>query len=536
MGKTKDVNKKMETEDDIIIKMMQSEEEILSEEDTKVGEQIDDNPSSNSLSLEVKPKKREQKKDKSTSSFETMNDTHPVVYDNHSVIDFDYEEKGKYRKLKGSTVFLEVEEEIEQNQDQVNPIMDSTDSCNKSKITEFGKDSSSDVNATAQNRTRDLQDLNINATNTTITKSKEQKKPPKGSLASFFENARAKSDVGTESVLRQAQFLGEKQQQQHHESPTTVATAGYHGEPWGQYRSTRRLPDLELLRLVFENANNGGTNRGGTNRGKGDTKSHKVLKEWQKDPLFDESMMIEAVKSSKNSVKGVGATIPEEELDPKFHEYRSRFFGGYNNSVANDNPNAKHAGGRKNDRSNIDSNQNVNSEFVEGLDDIDDFFEGVDPPDELDVGFGSSIQDVLMDKGKHILSKKFRGLLQWIRIGYKKMRHNLKERISQFQLPFQKFHETTNMSYGFKLNAMNSTINADTKEQHDERTIQDTIIAAWTIGKRTLEHMSNWMDRLLDRFDSEIDERSDGEPINFEDFNGFDIDNLSTLMLPKHDL
>jgi hypothetical protein len=50
-----------------------------------------------------------------------------------------------------------------------------------------------------------------------------------------------------------------------------------------------------------------------------------------------------------------------------------------------------------------------NSEFVEGLDDIDKFFEGVDVPDELDVGaVGSSIQEVLMGQGTQIVIKRLK--------------------------------------------------------------------------------------------------------------------------------
>jgi len=49
----------------------------------------------------------------------------------------------------------------------------------------------------------------------------------------------------------------------------------------------------------------------------------------------------------------------------------------------------------------------VNMEFVEGLDGIRKFMEEVDPPDELDVGAaGSSIQDVLMGQGAHIVKKQ----------------------------------------------------------------------------------------------------------------------------------
>jgi len=293
-----------------------------------------------------------------------------------------------------------------------------------------------------------------------------------------------------------------------------------------------------LLRLVFEDANNSGTNRG-----KGDAKSQKVLEEWQTNPLYDETLTMEAAKSAKGySAPGVRASLPIEEQERRLYEHRTRKFGDNDDTVADGNPNAKGTDDRKNDDSSIDSNQNkknnadVKSEFVEGLDDIDDFFEGVDPPDELDVGLGSSIQDVLMDKGKHILLKKVRGVLRRIQIGYQKMGHNLKERVSQFQPPFQRSKETINVASELKADTTNSSLNANQNKQHDKRTIRDAILSAWTVGKRTLEQMSDWVDRLLDRFDGESDGRSDDDPTNFEDFNGFDLDNLPTLIPPKPDL
>jgi hypothetical protein len=48
------------------------------------------------------------------------------------------------------------------------------------------------------------------------------------------------------------------------------------------------------------------------------------------------------------------------------------------------------------------------NEFVDGLDDFDKFFEGVDPPDELDVGAGSSIREVLMGQGTRIIIKRLK--------------------------------------------------------------------------------------------------------------------------------
>jgi hypothetical protein len=60
--------------------------------------------------------------------------------------------------------------------------------------------------------------------------------------------------------------------------------------------------------------------------------------------------------------------------------------------------------------------RSVNAEFVEGLDDINKLFEGVDPPDELDVGaVGSSIQEVLMGKGAQIVAKRVVQGLQEVR-------------------------------------------------------------------------------------------------------------------------
>jgi hypothetical protein len=48
-----------------------------------------------------------------------------------------------------------------------------------------------------------------------------------------------------------------------------------------------------------------------------------------------------------------------------------------------------------------------NNEFVAGLDDIDNLFEGIDPPDELDVGVdGTSIQEVLMGSATRVLLKR----------------------------------------------------------------------------------------------------------------------------------
>merc|ERR1712028_83899 len=101
-------------------------------------------------------------------------------------------------------------------------------------------------------------------------------------LDNISDKTRTVLDAGTESVVEHAQYTdseedGEEQQQEHDMESSTIDTVTvYHGEPWGQYRSARRLPDIELLRLIFEGTNDDGS----TNKNKGDIISQKVLDEW----------------------------------------------------------------------------------------------------------------------------------------------------------------------------------------------------------------------------------------------------------------
>ena len=63
-------------------------------------------------------------------------------------------------------------------------------------------------------------------------------------------------------------------------------------------------------------------------------------------------------------------------------------------------------------------NNLANDDFISGLDDVDKFFEEVDPPDELDVGAsGLSMQDVLVGQGVQIIKTRIlKGIEQLKRI------------------------------------------------------------------------------------------------------------------------
>jgi hypothetical protein len=338
------------------------------------------------------------------------------------------------------------------------------------------------------------------------------------------------NDENTKDVISEARPLKDHRETETadtniHEIPTAVTTEVYRGEPWGQYRSTRRIPDLELLRLVFENAN-----KTRINRASGDATSQKVVNNWQKDPLYDEIL---------TTGEGVREPLLTDEHDQKFLDYRSQLLGENDGAASiNQSSKSKATNDNEEERQNArgndnDSNSNsadVNSEFGEGLDDIDKFFEGVNPPDELDVGYGSSIQDVLIDKGKHILLKKIRGVARWLQIGWQTMGRKLEERISQFQLPFQKAEGTTNAESDVNEGAVNSSKGMISNEQRDRivKNAQEALISAWKVGKQTIELISDLVDGLLDRFDG----RNENDSANFEDFNGFDLDNLAKFSPP----
>lgn len=61
------------------------------------------------------------------------------------------------------------------------------------------------------------------------------------------------------------------------------------------------------------------------------------------------------------------------------------------------------------------SSSDVNSNFIDGIDDLDKFLEEVDTPDELDVAHGSSMQEVLVGKGVQILFKKVNAVVRRVK-------------------------------------------------------------------------------------------------------------------------
>ncbi|KAG7349316.1 hypothetical protein IV203_011913 [Nitzschia inconspicua] len=195
--------------------------------------------------------------------------------------------------------------------------------------------------------------------------------PPKGSLASFYESA-----SNFTSMKSSAHQLEEQKEQSTSScEPMDLANerkVHYRGEPWGYYRPTRRIPDRDLLLLLFEDVK-----PEEKDDPRNSTKRPEPSKGWKKDLLSDDYHVHDfSDMSGEETVSKEGRNGFEE-----------RFVTLYDPIVS--------------------EASDANSHFVEGLDDIEKFFEGVDPPDELDVGAsGLSIQEVLVGKGRQILLKK----------------------------------------------------------------------------------------------------------------------------------
>ena len=179
--------------------------------------------------------------------------------------------------------------------------------------------------------------------------------PKTGSLAEFFDKANSKGSQfdALNGAKGSAEQINTKETSRAENEERLSSEKKYIGT-WGIPKQNYRPPDLDLLYLVFQDhidRMNGGS--------------------------FE--------SKTKESIFPLGMGSEEDPRD----------------TGVNDEDLAEGA------------QRSVNSEFVEGLDDLNKFFEGVDPPDELDVGAGgSSIQDVLMGQGKQIIVKRITVIYQ----------------------------------------------------------------------------------------------------------------------------
>jgi hypothetical protein len=185
----------------------------------------------------------------------------------------------------------------------------------------------------------------------------EKPSPPKaGSLASFFEKVSSEQDTGkaadTMTKATKMSVAGAGKKEEVLEDEAHVPSCGV----WGAHTG-RRYADLSVLFLLFQ------------------------------DYFMSESDDKGALPKTKMDKADMASIMTDEILRQ-------------GQQALLETPEVSETAEATKPKS-------VNHEFVEGLDDIDKLFEGVDPPDELDVGAaGSSIQEVLMGQGARILLKR----------------------------------------------------------------------------------------------------------------------------------
>lgn len=286
------------------------------------------------------------------------------------------------------------------------------------------------------------------------------KTAPKGSLASFLESASSNSSGNSFShQLEEHQYLstGTRRTPKSYE----VHHVQYRGEPWGCFKSGRRTPDLDILFQLFKDMVADEEVASPTAE-----KLQEMLERMGSDSWLDASQVFEFLDTTSDTVFSGETTGREEASD----------------IVASV------------DSSTSMSSSDANSDFVEGLDDIDKFFEGVDPPDELDVGAsGLSIQEVLVGKGRQILVKKILQLTHAISVGCKRMFERVGNLFAQIQ---------------------DGRLGDGHKRFSERLGIHDLPNRAWNMGKRIVEKSVKVVDGLIDRFD-----QGDGE----EEFYNLDF-------------
>lgn len=284
---------------------------------------------------------------------------------------------------------------------------------------------------------------------------------PKGSLASFFESANSvSSSKSFEDQLEQQQTLtSHSEVLQVKNNINSFGQLQYKGEPWGYYRQTRRLPDFDLLHLLFQDLSTPGKFKL-----ENPSEMFEKLEKMEKDPLFDDSQTSDlSEKPSDSNLQWRAASKGEDNTqDVNLH---------LNSDLASD----------------------ANFDFVEGLDDLGKFFEGIDPPDELDIGAsGLSIQEVLVGKGREILVKKVVQLTYAVKIAWNRLTRIVNK-------------ITTRKDTGREEN--------DGDGNPRKKWLDELAVKAWNLLKAGAERIVDLVDRVVDRFDG--DEDDDASNVDF---------------------
>jgi hypothetical protein len=243
----------------------------------------------------------------------------------------------------------------------------------------------------ARNESSSVPEYEVADNESKPTPREEKKVPKEGSIASFFEKAKEKEKTNADRLSGQlhresdaAPFKVERQAPVEDLALLEDASrARNYTDTWGILRWNKRYADIGILAL-----------------------------------LFDKRFVDDASARYSRVFDPVELVIPTVNPDGTPRDASASSLAG-EMGVGE---------GNSSQPSSFKGKRSVNAEFVEGLDDLDKFFEGVDPPDELDVGAaGTSIQDVLMGQTSKIIIKRVTLAAKYVSKAFK----NIKVRVSE---------------------------------------------------------------------------------------------------------
>eukprot|EP00797_Seminavis_robusta_P017284 Sro2582_g331870.2 (357) ;mRNA; f:6017-7087 len=210
-------------------------------------------------------------------------------------------------------------------------------------------------------------------TTTSADETAKEKPPPKeGSLASFFEKVKHQQqpNLSGQATTTKTKETPSKDDSSTKKAPDdsnkkSASEPSYKG--WGQYTG-KRYADLYILGLAFDK---------------------------------------NLVEDGEARYKKVFEPIDDLVIPTRYTEIMGSVVDDEIKVTSSDDGENTKTESPTTTMDNLKERLSPNSDFVEGLDDIDKFFEGVDPPDELDVGAGgTSIQEVLMGQTTKIIIKR----------------------------------------------------------------------------------------------------------------------------------
>jgi hypothetical protein len=223
-----------------------------------------------------------------------------------------------------------------------------------------------------------------------------------------------------------------------------------------------------------------------------------MLRSLEGDPLYDQAVIAELEET------GILADMDKVgTMDAIFEDFIEVEVEDSSASSSND------SGSSTSTPDSDNNNNKVHSDdFVEGLDDIDKFFEGVDPPEELDVGgaSGLSMQEVIMGKGRQILFKKVHQILQGVRKLYSSLHSKVNKQISQLK---DRFADKDGRKDDRRTSSSSSNKPFDNLKQ--------TANNLWVTGKDRFEQLVDWVDAVLDNIFDKDDDDDDDDTILMDD-------------------